>query len=109
MINTKQPLIPAVIVIKLTSTAKADIEISCRQVAQITTTCVGKNIYVEDIIVTFQGVKDITNRVKSLTEHKEIEALLIYNEKQIASSEKEYLDFIRDMDTWYKLQVVTFR
>jgi hypothetical protein len=107
MINSK--LIPAVIVVKPASTAKADIEISCRQVAQITTTCVGKNVYVEDIIVTFQGVKDIIKRVKSLTEHKDIQVLLVYNAKQIASSEKEYMEFITDMVDFYGLKVINYR
>lgn len=102
-------LIPAVIVIKPVSTAKADIETACRQTAQLTTVCVPKNIFIEDIIITFGGVKDITKRVKSLTEHKDIQVLLVYNAKQIASSEKEYMEFIADMCDFYKLKVINYR
>lgn len=108
MIKAK-PLIPAVIIVKPVSTAKADIEIACRQVAQITTACVPKGVWIEDIIVTFGGIKDIEKRIKSLTEHKNITTILIYNAKQIATNEKEYLDFIRDMADWYRLKVICFR
>jgi hypothetical protein len=102
-------LISAVIVVKPASTAKADLEVMARQVAQITTACVPRNVFVEDIIVTYGGIKDIEKRVKSLTEHKDIQALLIYSSKQIASSEREYMDFIADMADWYEVKVITLR
>lgn len=108
MINTKS-LVPAVIVVKPASTAKADIETIAKQVAQITTACVPKQIVVEDIIVTFQGIKDVTKRVMSLLEHKEIKALLIYSPKQIATCEQEYIEFVADMKSWYGIKVVNYR
>lgn len=108
MINSKA-LIPAVIVVKPTSSNKADIEISCRQVSQITTLCVPKGIVIEDIIVTYQGIKDIKKRVNSLMEHKEIQVLLIYNAKQIACSEKEYLEFVAELRDFYAIQVMNYR
>lgn len=108
MINAK-PLTNAVIVVKPTSTAKADLEIMARQVAQITTACVPKNVYVEDIIVTYGGIKDITKRIKSLTEHKEIQVVLVYSAKQIATSSTEYMEFIADMNDFFKLKVINYR
>lgn len=109
MTNPKPVLTNAVIVVKPASTAKADIEIACRQVAQVTTACVPKNIYIEDIIVTYQGIKDIKKRVNSLMEHKEIQVLLIYNAKQIASSEKEYMEFVAELRDFYAIQVLNYR
>lgn len=100
---------PAVIVIKPTSLAKADIETMTRQVAQITTACVKKDIEIVDIIVTFAGTKDITKRVKSLTDHKEVEVLLLYSAKQIADTEKEYATFVADMRDWHGLSVISLR
>lgn len=107
MINSN--LIPAVIVIKPASTSKADIETVCRQTAQLTTVSVPKNIFIEDIIITFGGIKDISKRIKSLTEHKEIQIVLIYSAKQIAASSAEYMEFIADMNDFYKLKVINYR
>lgn len=108
MINTKQ-LIPAVIVVKPASTAKADIETACRQAAQITTEAVHNNIAIIDIIVTFQGGKDIAKRVKSLIEHKEIQVLLIYNAKQLFATKEECNEFIADMVDFYQIKVICYR
>lgn len=108
MINTKS-LVPAVIVVKPQSTAKADIETIAKQVAQITTACVPKGVLVEDIIVTFQSIKGVTKRVTSLLEHKEIKAILVYSPKQIAACEQEYIDFVADMKDWYGIKVVNYR
>lgn len=102
-------LVSAVIVVKPASTAKVDIETIAKQVAQITTACVPKMIVVEDIIVTFQSIKDVTKRVTSLLEHKEIKALLIYSPKQIATCEQEYVDFVADMKDWYGIKVIHYR
>lgn len=108
MISTKQ-LISAVIVIKPVSTAKADLETACRQVAQITTEAVHNNISIVDIVITFQSSKDITKRVKSLTEHKDIQALLIYNAKQLFSTKEECSEFIADMADFYGIKVINYR
>lgn len=108
MINTKS-LVPAIIVVKPASTAKADIETIAKQVAQITTACVQKGIVVEDIIVTFQSIKDVTKRVTSLLEHKEIKAILVYSPKQIATCEQEYIDFVADMKDWHGIRVINYR
>lgn len=104
-----QPLIPATIIAKPISTAKVDLEIMAKQVAQITTACVENNIEVIDIIITFSSTKDILKRVKSLTEHKEIKVLLIYTAKQIAETEQEYRDFVADMQDWYGIKVLCYR
>lgn len=108
MINSK-PLLPAVIVIKPISTAKADIETACRQVAQITTEAVHNGIVIIDIVIIFQGAKDIAKRVKSLTEHKEIKALLIYNAKQLFCTKEECNEFIADMTDFYGIKVINYR
>lgn len=108
MTSTKK-LIPAVIVIKPTSTAKADIETACKQVAQITTEAVHNSIAILDIIVTFQGAKDISKRVKSLTEHKEIEALLVYDARKLFDTKEECKEFIVDMADLYQLKVINYR
>lgn len=105
----KQALINAVIVVKPASSNKADVETACRQVAQITTLCVPKSIHIEDIIVTYQSIKDIKKRVNSLMEHKEIKVLLIYSAKQIASSEKEYMEFVAELRDFYSIQVMNYR
>jgi hypothetical protein len=101
-------LIPAVLVIKPTSTAKADIETMSRQIAQVTTSCVPKDIHIEDIIVTFGTSKDIAKRVKSLVEHKNIQLLLLYSAKQAAENEQEYKTFVADM-RGYGLKVICYR
>ena len=108
MISTKK-LIPAVIVVKPASTAKTDIETACRQAAQITTEAVHNNIAIIDIIVTFQKAKDITKRVKSLTEHKDIQALLIYNAKQLFATKEECNEFMADMADFYGIKVICYR
>jgi hypothetical protein len=104
-----QPLVPGVIVVKPLSTAKADIEIALKQVAQITTKCVKNNIEVIDIIVTFGSSKDISKRVKALVEQKEIHLLLFYTAKQAAETENEFTAFVSDMRDWYGLKVVCYR
>ena len=108
MINTKS-LVTAVIVVKPQSTAKADIETIAKQVAQITTVCVPKGIVVEEIIVTFQSIKDVTKRVMSILEHKDIKAILIYSPRQISTCEQEYVDFVADMKDWYGIKVIHYR
>lgn len=108
-INKAINLIPAALIAKPTSTAKADLEIMAKQVAQITTSCVENNIEVEDIIITFGGSKDITKRVKSLIEHKEIKVLLLYSAKQVAENKQEYREFVADMRDWYQLKVICYR
>jgi hypothetical protein len=104
-----KPTVPGTIVIKPTSTAKADLETMGKQVAQITTSCVENNIEVIDIILTFGTTKDISKRVKALIEHKEVKLLLLYTAKQIAESEQEYKDFVADMRDWYGLRVMCYR
>ena len=104
-----QLLPKAVIVMKPASTAKADLEVMAAQVAQMTTACCQENIQVDSIVITFGGVKDITKRVKMLTEQKDIRYLIIYSGKQIADIESEYLNFKRDMQDWYNLQVICYR
>lgn len=104
-----QPLVPGVIVVKPSSTAKADIEIALKQVAQITTRCCKNNIEVIDIVVTFGSSKDISKRVKALIEQKEIQLLLLYTAKHAAKSEQEYKEFVADMRDWYGLKVVCYR
>lgn len=104
-----QPPVPGVIVIKPTSTAKADLEIMAKQVAQLTTSCVENNMEIVDVIITFGSSKDIAKRVKSLTEHKEVKVLLLYSAKQVAESEQEYKGFVADMRDWYGLRVLCYR
>ncbi len=98
-------LIPAVVVVIAASTAKADLEVMVKQAANITTKCCKNGIVVEEIIVTFNGIKDINKRIKSLTQHKEIKYLMIYSAKSIANSEKEFMQFVDDMQTWYGIDV----
>lgn len=104
-----QPLVSGVIVVKPLSTAKADIEIALKQVAQIATKCTKGNIEISDIIVTFGSSKDISKRVKALIEQKEIQLLLLYTAKQAAETEQEYRGFVADMRDWYGLRVVCYR
>lgn len=96
MISTKQ-LIPAVIIAKPSSTAKADLEVMSKCIAQVTTEAVHNNLLIEDIIITFTGAKDIEKRIKSLTDHKQIKVVLIYSAKQIFSTKEECFDFIATM------------
>lgn len=104
-----KPLVPGVIVIKPLSTAKSDIEIALKQVAQITTRCCKNNIEIIDIVVTFGSSKDINKRVKALIEQKEIKLLLLYTAKQAAESEQEYKGFVADMRDWYNIKVICYR
>ena len=104
-----QLLPKAVIAMKPASTAKADLEVMAAQVGQMTTACCQENIKVDSIVITFGGIKDITKRVKMLTEQKDIRYLIIYSGKQIADNESEYLNFKRDMQDWYNLQVICYR
>lgn len=108
MVNEKT-IKNAVIVVKPESMVKTDLETMCRQIAQITTACVLKDVYVEEIIVTYNGIKDITKKVKSLTEHKEIQLLLVYNAKKIAAAEREYLEFVDNMKEFYGIKVISYR
>ncbi|ADU75658.1 hypothetical protein M972_112757 [Acetivibrio thermocellus AD2] len=112
-IRTVRPpvqLLPkAIIAVRPASTAKADLEVMAAQVAQLTTVCCQENIQVDSIIITFGGIKDITKRVKQLTEQKDISYLIIYSGKQIAENESEYVNFKRDMQDWYNLKVVCYR
>lgn len=112
-ISTVKPpvqLLPkAIIAVRPASTAKADLEVMAAQVAQITTACCQENIQVDSIIITFGGIKDITKRVNQLTEQKDIRYLIIYSGKQIADNESEYMNFKRDMQDWYSLQVICYR
>ena len=112
-IRTVRPpvqLLPkAVIAVRPASTAKADLEVMAAQVAQMTTACCQENIQVDSIVITFGGIKDITKRVKLLTEQKDLQYLIIYNAKQIADNESEYMNFKRDMQDWYNLQVICYR
>ena len=39
----------------------------------------------------------------------DIRYLIIYSGKQIADNESEYLNFKRDMQDWYNLQVICYR
>ena len=100
---------PAVIVVKPLSTAKADLEVMAKQVANITTKCCRNNVEIQDIIITLSGIKDIKKRVKSLAEHREIEYLMVYSAKGIATNEKEFKEFVSDMQTWYGIEVKTIR
>lgn len=102
-------VVPGIIVIKPLSKNKDDIEISLKQVAQITTRCVPQKIYIEDIILTYGTTKDISKRVKSILEQKEIKVLLLYTAKQVADTEQEYKDFVADMRDWYNLRVICYR
>lgn len=104
-----KPTVSSVIVVKPSSTAKADIEIALKQVAQITTKCTKDNIKITDIIVTFGNSKDIKKRVKALTEQKEFQLLLFYTAKQAAENEQEFREFVADMKDWYKLNVICYR
>lgn len=102
-------VVSAVIVVKPASTAKADIETMSKQVAQITTVCVPKGIVVEDIIVTFQGMKDVTKRIKAILEHKAIRVVLLYQPRQIATCQQEYVEFVEEMKSWNGIQVISYR
>lgn len=104
-----QQLVPSIIVIRPISKNKDAIEISLKQVAQITTKCVPQKIYIEDIILTYGNTKDISKRVKTLVEQKEIKLLLLYTAKQVAESEQEYRDFVADMRDWYDIKVICYR
>ena len=108
MIN-KQALIPTVIVAKPTSTAKADLEVMAKWVAQLTTKAVPNNLLIEDIIITFTGSKDVEKRIKSLTDHKEIKVVLIYSAKQIFTTKEECYEFIATMADFYKIKVICYR
>lgn len=102
-------LIPAVIVVKPLSTAKADLEVMAKQIANITTKCCRNNVEVVDIIVTLSGIKDIKKRIKALVEHREIQYLMVYSAKSIATNEKEFKEFVSDMQSWYGIEVKTIR
>lgn len=109
IMHNEQTLIPAVLVVKPLSTAKSDLEILCKNVSQLTTLAVPKNIVIEEIIVTFGNTKDITKRIKSVLEHMDLKVLLLYSAKQVAETEKEFADFVADMFAWYGLKVMCYR
>lgn len=108
MISNKT-LIPAVIVAKLPGNSKSELEVMAKQVAQLTTACVPQNIYIEDIVISYAGIKDIEKKIASLTEHKDIKVVLIYSAKQVASTEKEFYEFVATMADFYRIKVICFR
>lgn len=105
----KQPLVPAIIIAKPTSTAKLDLEVMSKCIAQLTTEAVPNNLLIEDIIITFSGGKDIQKRIKSLTDHKDIRVILIYSAKQIFSTKDECHEFIATMADFYNIRVICYR
>lgn len=105
VINKSKKLMPAAIIAKPATTAKADLEIMAKEIALITTKCCRNDIEVFDIIVTFSGIKDIKKRIKSLTQHMEIKYILIYSAKQISETEQEFLEFVEEMESWYGIHI----
>lgn len=95
----------AVVAVKATSSSKKDMEEVLKETANITTICCHNNIRIIDIVFANGGIKDISKRIKEITQQAQINYLLIYEPKSIAISENEFMQFVADMRDFYGVEV----
>ncbi|NYB73775.1 hypothetical protein HZF24_06425 [Sedimentibacter hydroxybenzoicus DSM 7310] len=101
-------LVPAVIAVKA-GKDKAGQNAIVHQVAQITTKCCYYNVEIVEGFVSFGGLKDIKKEAIKIFEKKAYRYLMIYSPTQFTQNEKEYREFVEELEQFYNIHVKQLR
>ncbi len=88
---------------------KAAQNIMIQQMGQMVTKCCNNNIEVVDSFVTHGGLKDFKKEALKIFEKKAYRYLILYAPSQIAESEKEFKDFVVELEQFYGIEVKQLR
>ena len=79
------------------------------QVAQITTKCCHNNIEILDGFVTHGGLKEFKKEAIRIFEKKSYRYLILYAPSQLTTSEKEFKEFVVELEEFYGIEVKQLR
>lgn len=100
--------VPVVVALK-TKSDKASLITFAYQLSTLVTKCVHSDFAVSDFVVTFGGTKDVLRELKKIDAKKRFEYVIVYSPKQIAQSAEEFDDFIAQVKSLYKSDVLWLR
>ena len=100
--------VPVVVALK-TKSDKASLITFAYQLSTIVTKCVHSNFEISDFVVTFGGTKDVLRELKKIDVKKRFEYVVVYSPKQIAQNAEEFNDFVAQVKTLYKSDVLWLR
>lgn len=88
---------------------KASQNIMIQQAGQMVTKCCNNNIEVVDSFVTHGGLKDFKKEALKIFEKRSYRYLILYAPSQIAASEKEFKEFVVELEEFYGIEVKQLR
>lgn len=88
---------------------KASQNVMIQQMGQMVTKCCDNNIQVVDSFISFGGLKDFKKEALKIFEEKSYRYLILYAPSQIATSEKEFKEFVVELEQFYGIEVKQLR
>ncbi|HYE83321.1 MAG TPA: hypothetical protein VEG39_14290 [Clostridia bacterium] len=95
----------AVILTRVGSTNKKDIELLGKKVARLTTYCMTRKIAIVDVISFVGNPKETINRIKGLSKSGAFEYLVVLSPEDIADSKVEFAKTLEELMSWYGVQI----
>ncbi len=88
---------------------KASQNVMVQQTGQMVTKCCNNNIEVVDSFVTHGGLKDFKKEALKIFEKKSYRYLILYAPSQITDSQKEFKEFVVELEEFYGIEVKQLR
>jgi len=95
----------AVILAKVDTTSKDDIELLGKKIARLTTICILNKIGIFEVLSVVGSTKDAISRIKELSKSGTFQYLVILSPKDLTNSEAEYLKLVDELLAWHGVQV----
>lgn len=88
---------------------KAGQNVMVQQTAQMITKCCDNNIQVIDSFISYGGLKDFKKEALKIFEKRSYRYLILYAPSQITDSQKEFKDFVVELEQFYGIEVKQLR
>lgn len=88
---------------------KASQNVMVQQAGQMVTKCCNNGIEVVDSFVSHGGLKDFKKEALKIFEKRAYRYLILYAPSQIADNEKEFKEFVIELEQFYGIEVKQLR
>ncbi|MEA4989063.1 MAG: hypothetical protein VB095_13465 [Anaerovorax sp.] len=88
---------------------KASQNVMIQQAGQMITKCCDNSIQVVDSFISYGGLKDFKKEALKIFEKRAYRYLILYAPSQIAASEKEFREFVVELEEFYGIEVKQLR
>lgn len=95
----------AVILTRVGSTSKKDIELLGKKVARLTMYCMTGKVAIVDVISFVGSPKETINRIKELSKSGTFNYLVVLSPEDIADSKVEFAKIVEELMSWYGVQI----